>query len=531
MTTKAQPLPPRPYQETLISEAAAALRTVSSVLAVMPTGAGKTVTFAEITRRAVAKRRAVAIIVHRQELIEQSANAIRRQTGIEPGIVWSNLRQWDRPITIISHGTIQLAHPPRSFRPDILILDEAHHATAEGWQAAISLLDPSILLGFTATPFRQDREPLYPKPFAKIIRPITPQELIDLGVLCPAVIESPIVTDAATGLPLPPNRAANLPAVYLKAVNHALARGKTKVILFVSGTQDRTPLQVIDQTCTLLNARGIPAGAIRDGMNAVERRHVISRFQNTPSASVICNYMALTEGFDAPEVDCVIVGRTTQSESTIIQMIGRGLRQYPSKKECLVINYTGRSDMDDIIHYWRIDEPKTPQQPALRDNPVRTPKELSQLSTQFTLELNPINHDQATYPWFRPFSTRPLMALAVSSANGASDTYVTIEPERDDSWSAATVSLLTSGPSPISISRKKGLTAKEAASYVKSALGPQAPSIMRSAPWRQRPASDPQITAYRSLTGAAPPDALTAGEASDVIAVQRFSRRKLDKII
>lgn len=490
-----------------------------------------TVSFAEIARRAVQKNRPVSIIVHRQELITQSANAVHRQTGIEPGIVWSSRREWDRPITIISHGTIQVAEPPPNFRPHILILDEAHHATADGWQHAIQLINPRYLIGFTATPFRQDREPLFPKPFAKIIRPITPQELIDLGILCPAVIESPIVTDAATGLPLPPNRASNLPAVYLKAINHALARGKSKIILFVSGTQSLTPLQVIDATCALLNARGISAGAIRDGMNASDRAGVIRRFQNNASASVICNYMALTEGFDAPEVDCVIVGRTTQSESTIIQMIGRGLRQFPSKSECLVINYTGRTDMEDIIHYWRIDEPKPENQPAIRDKPLRTPKELSQLSTQFTLELGPVNHDQAAYPWFRPFPTRPLMALAVCGPQGASDTYVTIEPDRNDLWATATVSLHSSGPSPVSVNRKSGLTAQEAAANVRAALGPTAPSILRSAPWRQKPASTQQITAYRSATKNDPPDGITAGEASDAIAAARFALRKLQKLI
>ena len=490
-----------------------------------------TITFAEIARRAVQRGNTVSIIVHRQELIKQSAEAVLRQSGIQPGIVWGASREWDKPITIISHGTIQRTTPPPEFRTKILILDEAHHATADGWQHAIELLQPRSLIGFTATPFRQDREPLHPKPFSKIIRPITPQELINLGILCPAVIESPIVTDAATGLPLPPNRASNLPAIYLKAVNHAISQGKSKIILFVSGTQTRTPLQIIDDTCYLLNSRGITAGAIREGMNVSTRQGVVERFKAVPSASVIVNYMALTEGFDAKQVDCIIVGRTTDSESTIIQMIGRGLRHWPSKKDCLVINFTGRSDMEEIIHYWRIDEPKEKQKPAIRDKPLYTAKELSQLSMQFTVALNPVNHEQAAYPWFRPFPSRPLMALSVCGPQGASDTYITIEPDRNDRWNASTVSLHTAGPSPISVTRQSGLDAQQAATFVKRTLGPQAPTIMRSAPWRQRPASAPQVRTYQALTQLPPPEDITSGEASDVIAEQRFTRRNLDKII
>ena len=342
MTNTPQPLTARPYQERLINQVSAALNTITSVLAAMPTGAGKTFTFAEICRRILVRGRQVAIIVHRQELIEQSANAVFNQTGVAPGIVWGKKRQWDRPIVIISHGTIQREQPPNWFKPILLILDEAHHAAADGWKRAVDVVGADYLIGFTATPFRQDREPLFPEPFEQIIRPVTPQELIDLGVLCPATIESPMVTDAATGLPLPPNRAANLPSIYLKAVQHALGQGREKIIVFVSGTQDKSPMHIIDESVILLNSRGITAGAIREGMSSNARREAVKRYRAATGASALISYMALTEGFDASETDCVVIGRTTKSESTIIQMIGRGLRQHPGKLDCLVINYTGR---------------------------------------------------------------------------------------------------------------------------------------------------------------------------------------------
>ena len=123
------------------------------------------------------------------------------------------------------------------------------------------------------------------------------------------------------------------------------------------------------------------------------------------------------------------------------------------------------------------------------------------------------------------------MALSVCGPQGATDTYITIEPDRHDRWNTSTVSLHNSGPSPISVSRQTGLDAQGAAAFVRRTLGPQAPTIMRSAPWRQRPASEPQVKTCQALTKLAIPKNITAGEASDIIAEQRFTRRKLDKLI
>lgn len=298
---------PRDYQERLIREVQQALGKAPSVLAAMPTGAGKTVTFAEIIARALDKQRRTAVIVHRQELISQSAAAITAQTGAEPGIVWESRRQWEQPCTVISHGAIAAGGKPDGYRPHLLLLDEAHHAAAAGWRKAIQLLQLDYLIGFTATPFRQDREPLHPEPFANVISPITPKELIDRGILCPARIVPPLVTDPQ-GAPQPPSAAANLTALYGQAVQYALAQGRRKIILFVSGTRRQTLSPVIDSAANALNRAGIAAAAISQESGSRQRSAAIARFRATPAPAVLCNYMTLTEGFDAPETDCVITG-------------------------------------------------------------------------------------------------------------------------------------------------------------------------------------------------------------------------------
>ena len=180
----------RDYQELLITELDDALEKQDSVLVTAPTGAGKTVTFAEKIRRLRQDGQTVAVIAHRQELIEQAEKTIAAQTGERPGVVWQDRREWGRPITIIAHGALLTNDPPVGYRPDVVIADEAHHVTAPGWQQAIDKLKPRKLIGFTATPFRTDEQPLTPEPFARVIRPVTPPQLIEKGVLVPPKVES-----------------------------------------------------------------------------------------------------------------------------------------------------------------------------------------------------------------------------------------------------------------------------------------------------------------------------------------------------
>ena len=354
MTTK---LPLREEQAHTIELVQENLRVINSLLVTAPTGFGKTLILSEIGGRIASRKLQVAILVHRQELVEQSEATIINQTGITPGVVWQNRREWDAPIVILAQDTLSAIRTIPIQNLYLLMVDEAHHAVAPGWLNNINRLHPRFLLGFSATPFRQDREPLSPVPFDKVIRPVTPQQLIDRKLLRPAVIESPVVHDA-NGQLQAINQAANIEHIYTQSVLYAIADNRTKIILYVSQTQEYTPVQVTYRTTEALRRAGITADAITVDLNSTQRKAAISRFRNTQGASVLVNYMTLTEGTDIPNVDCVILGRHTASESTIIQMIGRGLRPYPQKENCLVLDYTGRSDMNDIIHYWRLDSPR-----------------------------------------------------------------------------------------------------------------------------------------------------------------------------
>lgn len=514
----------RDYQRETMEQARSLLRQDPSLLVTAPTGSGKTVILAEIGAQTLAGNRRAGLLVHRQELVQQSRDLILLQSGQEPGIVWKDRREWDQPFTIIAQDSVSHREIPPDFpRLDLLMVDEAHHTVAPGWLRTIRRLNPRYLLGFSATPFRQDKEPLCPDPFARVIRPITPHELIEQGLLCPAVIESPIVHDH-NGELQPVNQASNLENVYLQAVRYAIAQGRSKILLYVSSTREYTPSQVVRRTTGVLRRSGVAAGAIAEGLPAGRRRATLARFRAAAGVSVLVNYLTLTEGTDLPLVDCVIIGRRTASESTIIQMIGRGLRKHPGKRDCLVLDYTGRPDMDGIIHYWRLDGAKEDKK---RKASGLSREELRELAADFPKRLSPLDGARARYPWLSPFDGRPLHRARARSGREGPPGYVTVEPAAGGGWKVSTVTLESSGPAPLRRQQTLAATAEDAAVLVRRTLGEAAPRLERSAPWRLGPASEAQKSAWRRLHPGAPSgaDRLTSGEVSDAIAQERFQRR------
>ena len=516
----------RDFQAHILETAQEKLRRVHSLLITAPTGAGKTVIAAEIIARARRRNLRAALLVHREELIFQSAEKITRQTGEAPGIVWKSTKERDKPVLIIAQSTVASSGMPDSIRGiDILLVDEAHHTVAPTWLETIHTMRPNYLLGLSGTPFRQDKEPLCPDPFEEVIRPVTPKELINLGILCPAIIQSPVIF-SRDGDVQRISQASNLPQIYLDAIKHAIANGRNKILLYVSQTSEHTPIQVMTQTNDLLKHAGIPSGMVHQGLSSPARRRSIATFASTPGASVLINYIALTEGTDLPLVDCIIIGRSTQSESTLIQMIGRGLRMHPQKEDCLVLDYSGRPDMDSIIHYWRLDEPREPGAYAPKPPPVRTKAELEELTIHFPGKITPMGANQIEYPWFKPFENRQLLALPLWTSEGQAGRYVTVEPTKDGSWRITVLTLENSGPSPLTRQQSGGLTESEAVLHIRSLLGNRAPHLQRNAPWRMKAATEGLRKTWQALHPAQGQMELPlAGDLSDAVAKERFRRR------
>lgn len=346
----------RPYQEQALAAVAAAEDAgTRRQMLVMPTGAGKTVVFASLIGR---RRVKSLVLAHRDELIEQAADKIRAVIpGATTGIVKAGRDDHWAPVVIASVQTLrgkrlaQLA----SYRFGLVIVDEAHHAAAPTYRAIVDELrcgDPfgPLLVGVTATPDRADRVRL-DDVFEKIVFEVGLLDLIGQGYLC----DIRAVRVQVEGLDLDRIERrhgdyvaeqleqaladADQPANTALAVKeHAAAR---KAIVFTAS------VALAQETTAELLALGISAEWVAGEMPMIDRRAVLERFR-IGRTQVVVNCMVLTEGFDAPDVDCVVIARPTTSRALYQQMAGRGFRTAPGKSDCLLIDVVGVTEKHDL---------------------------------------------------------------------------------------------------------------------------------------------------------------------------------------
>ena len=297
-----------------------------------------------------AKGKTVAFIAGTDELLSQARGKIRDATGQTPGLVQGSEKDFSRPVTVISHGTVA-SNPygvlPKGYKPDVLIIDEAHHAGAEGYRNLIAAMSAGEkgggkLVGFTATPYRNDGQPL-DKIFGNTVCRVDTGDLIKDGYLLPPTVVDADLTGPG-GRKAEINDASNLPELYADGIAKARAEGRRKIIVFVAGGPDGRPTDVVQRTTDELKSRGISAGEVMGSTSEAERKRAVARF-NRAREGVLINYGTLNEGFDAPSTDAIILGRNTESVGTLAQIVGRGMRpdpDNPKKSDVLVLNYSSR---------------------------------------------------------------------------------------------------------------------------------------------------------------------------------------------
>jgi ATP-dependent helicase IRC3 len=320
-----------------------------SGLVVLPTGSGKTIVFARIIADTPGRS---LVLVHRDELVRQSVAKLHSvEPDLDVGIVQASRNECSHQVVVASVQTLsrlrRLAQMVADFR--LVVTDEAHHATAESYRrisAHIGAGKPEgpYHLGVTATPARSDRCDLAGV-FDSIIYEASMKELITAGYLADMrgkAIDVGINLDAVklrhgdfrpealTHAML----AANAPELIAKTYV-AYGQGR-RAIAFLPG------VELADRVCQSLNQNGI-SSALVIGETPIEARQAIYAGLRAGAISVVCNCMVLTEGFDEPSVDCIIVGRPTKSLPLYTQMVGRGSRPFPSKDDCLVLDVVGIS--------------------------------------------------------------------------------------------------------------------------------------------------------------------------------------------
>ena len=341
----------RPYQEA----ARQAIHTqwnsgVQRTLLVLPTGTGKTIVFAAVVEDAVRAGRRVLILAHRGELLDQAADKIRRSTGLASAVEKAEsscLGSWYRVVV----GSVQsLQRPQRleQFPHDYfgtIVIDEAHHAITDGYRRVLDWFPEADVLGVTATPDRGDMRNLG-EVFGSLAYEYKLTEAIRDGFLCRILAQTiPLQLDISTvGMSGGDYAVGELGGAldpYLDQIAAEMARycKDRKTVVFL-------PLIKTSQKFRdILNAHGFNAAEV-NGQSA-DRAEVLADFE-AGKYNVLCNSMLLTEGWDCPSVDCVVVLRPTKVRSLYSQMVGRGTRLSPGKKDLLLLDFLWLTDRHEL---------------------------------------------------------------------------------------------------------------------------------------------------------------------------------------
>ena len=301
-------------------------------LLVLPTGCGKTIVLAKVAEDQVEQGGRVLIMAHRGELLDQAADKVKQVTGIECAYEKAGTSALGSmlPITVGSVQSLCQEKRLQMFPPDYysaLIVDEAHHCLSDSYQRVLNYFESANVLGVSATPDRGDKRNLG-NYFDSQAYEYTMTQAIREGYLCPVKAQMiPLELDISdVGVSNGDYSAGDIGTVlepYLRQIAQeiALHYADRKTVVFL-------PLIHTSQTfCALLNEMGVPAAEVNG--NSADRADILRDFEAGRYA-VLCNSMLLTEGWDCPSVDCIVVLRPTKVRSLYQQMVGRGMRLYSS---------------------------------------------------------------------------------------------------------------------------------------------------------------------------------------------------------
>ena len=310
---------------------------------VAPTGSGKTVTAAGIVRRAVAKGSTVYFLAHRRELIDQCSNKLA-ESGVDHGVIMAN--HWrKKPRAAVQVASVQTLirrmHHVENKKPDIIIIDESHRSTSFTYVKIIEACPNAIIIGLTATPERADGKGLG-EIYQGMVQTVTVQQLIDQGFLVPPRVFAPSRPDLkgvhiARGdydtkeLADAMDRADLVGNVIEHWRKHA--RHRPTVAFEVNVARS---LRLRDK----FRAAGVVAEHLDGSISDKERPAILDRWRRGVT-QVVTNCEVLTEGFDLPALAAVVLCRPTRSLGLYLQMVGRGLRPWPGKPDCIILDHAG----------------------------------------------------------------------------------------------------------------------------------------------------------------------------------------------
>lgn len=343
----------RPYQ----AEAKQAILSAWSegyqkTLLVLPTGCGKTVVFSSVAEEQVNKGHRVLIMAHRGELLTQAADKLMDATGLESVLekAESSSLGSSVPVTVGSVQSLaqekRLARFPSDYFQDIIV-DEAHHCLSDSYKRVLNHFPKANILGVTATPDRGDMKNLG-EFFDNKAYEYSMNEAIREGYLCPIKAQMiPLELDISNVGVSNGDYAVGEIGSALEPYLHQIAQ---EMLRYCKGRKTAVFLPLIKTSqkfCQMLNDIGLSAAEVNG--DSADRAEVLADFE-AGKYDVLCNSMLLTEGWDCPSVDCIVVLRPTKVRSLYQQMVGRGMRLSPEtgKEHLLLLDFLWMTERHDL---------------------------------------------------------------------------------------------------------------------------------------------------------------------------------------
>lgn len=506
---------------------------------VLPTGSGKTVIFSDLSRKFHEWRTAcdgtnlgnggerVMILVHRDELADQAIRKLRDSApDLKIGKVKAQDNETGADVMVCSVQTISrqarldqiVASQYASTNGEVglIVTDECHHAPAESYKKIYAGFPGALHAGFTATLARGDG--------------------VGLGSIWDDVVFSRSVLWMISRGYLTDVRGQSVTLDHLNLAAVKKSGGDYQASALGSAMVDAGSPQVIakamrtyasgrrclvfcpDVASAMATQKAIgPSSAVVHGKTSLEDRALIYKRFETGDLQSIINCMVLTEGFDAPWADCVVIARPTQSAPLYVQMAGRGLRPWPGKSDCLILDVTGTGGrLSTLIDLAPGEVDVVRQGESLADAAVRTETEANQVvsadSLAFALKHRDIDlFTSSSHAWLRTDAGVMFIPVASSfvflwASNGAWD--VCFAPLRGK-WQRL----------------HKSMPLGTAMAWAETEAEDRMPfNGTKNARWRKQPAQGPQIGRARRYGYEIPEDP-TKGQMSDLISAGEASRK------
>lgn len=324
---------------------------VDKTLLVLPTGTGKTIVFSKVIEDRVRNGDRTLVLAHRGELLEQAADKLRTATGLGCAVEKAEetcLGSWYR-VVVGSVQTLMREKRLNQFPEDFfntIIVDEAHHCISDSYQRVLNHFDAKVL-GVTATPDRGDMRNLGSY-FEKVAYEYSLPQAIKDGYLSPIkAMTIPLKLDlSAVGQQAGDFKTADL-GTALDPYLHSIADEMAKTCMDRKTVVFLPLIKTSQKFREILQSKGFSAAEVNG--ESKDRAEILADF-DAGKYNVLCNSMLLTEGWDCPSVDCIVVLRPTKIRSLYSQMVGRGTRLFPGKDHLLLLDFLWHTERHELCH-------------------------------------------------------------------------------------------------------------------------------------------------------------------------------------